>query len=399
MVAVLRVNNTASPRTCAPGSTVSRLNFARLPDVGRGLWLTLIVLVLITLATGAMVIWHLRQFALANSEREVNNLGIVLAEQTSRTIQSVDLILREVQERTSSSDRDPSEQPLARLAGDDSHRFLASHLLNLPQAEAICLVDASGMLVNWSRDEAVPAVDFSDREYFRQMKSQDESEAFISAPAEGRITGKWLMFITRRLNNPDGSFLGLVIALIDSQYLEEFYRTIGMVPGEAVTVLRRDGVVVAGYPDIEDRRGMHVPTQSPWYGLLAEGGGAYRSPGFLSHVPLIVTVHPLRDYALVLNASISEEAALNDWRNQSTGIAAVTICTAFGLTALFWLIAIQFQRQRVIATALRESEMQLQAFAEMSSDWFWEQGPDLRYTRDSLIPLTSRPGDVGGTRR
>ena len=48
--------------------------------------------------------------------------------------------------------------------------------------------------------------------------------------------------------------------------------------------------------------------------------------------------------------------------------------------------------------ALRISEQQLKAFAEMSSDWFWEQDADLRFTRDANIPLTSRPTDVGKTR-
>ncbi len=48
--------------------------------------------------------------------------------------------------------------------------------------------------------------------------------------------------------------------------------------------------------------------------------------------------------------------------------------------------------------ALRKSEQKLRAFAEMSADWFWEQGPDLRFRHQSNIPLTSLPTDVGKTR-
>jgi diguanylate cyclase (GGDEF)-like protein len=48
--------------------------------------------------------------------------------------------------------------------------------------------------------------------------------------------------------------------------------------------------------------------------------------------------------------------------------------------------------------ALRKSEQQLRAFAEMSADWFWEQGPDLRFLRQSNIPQTSLPTDVGKSR-
>jgi signal transduction histidine kinase len=52
-----------------------------------------------------------------------------------------------------------------------------------------------------------------------------------------------------------------------------------------------------------------------------------------------------------------------------------------------------------VGAALRESEQKLRAYAEMSADWFWEQGPDLRFLRRSYIPLTTRPTDVGKTRR
>src|ERR1700733_7343091 len=62
----------------------------------RRLWLVCALLVAATFTTGAVVIWQLRQNAFARAEREITSLGVVLAEQTSRTIQSVDLVLTEV---------------------------------------------------------------------------------------------------------------------------------------------------------------------------------------------------------------------------------------------------------------------------------------------------------------
>jgi diguanylate cyclase len=58
----------------------------------------------------------------------------------------------------------------------------------------------------------------------------------------------------------------------------------------------------------------------------------------------------------------------------------------------------QTYRLKDAMTALRKSEQKLRAFAEMSADWFWEQGPDLRFLHQSDIPLTSLPTDVGKTR-
>ena len=63
------------------------------------MWLICALLVVATVVSGAVVSWQLHRSALVNSEREMTNLGVVLADQTSRTIQSVDLVLKEVQSR------------------------------------------------------------------------------------------------------------------------------------------------------------------------------------------------------------------------------------------------------------------------------------------------------------
>jgi signal transduction histidine kinase len=375
-------------------------------NVGRRLWLVCALLVIVGLVTGGVVIWQLRQAALANSERELTNLGVVLAEQTSRTIQSVDLVLREVQSRTAALGIRTPEQFRAEMADATAHEFLLSRLRNLPQADAIALVAANGKLLDWTRDEVVPSTNFSDRDYFRYFSTNNDTSTFISEPAHGRFTDKWLMFVARRVNGPDGVFLGVITGLIDTRYLEDFYQTISMVPGELVTVLRRDGVVITGSPDIANRRGKHMPARSLWYARVAEGGGSYDSPGYLIDVPQIITVHPLRDYPLVVDVNVSVQAALHAWYQQATLIAVAVIGAAAGCTALFAVIIGQFRRQeeqnarlRQSEVALRASERRLQAYAEMSADWFWERDSELRFLHDADIPFTHPPADARGSGR
>jgi signal transduction histidine kinase len=372
---------------------------------GRRLWLLCAVLVAITFATGATVIAHLRQNAFANAERELTNLGTVLAEQSSRTIQLVDLSVLEVRSRISGTEPTTSGQLRASLAGRAVHELLIDHSHNLPQAESIAVIDANGAMLNWSRDAPVPTVDFSDRDYFRQLKEHNEADVFISAPGEGRVSGNWIIIIARRISGPDGAFLGLVMGLIDTHYLEGFYQTISMLPGQNVTLFSRDGTAIAGFPDIANRRGRQVPRESHWYDYVAQGGGAYLGPGYLSGTLQIVTVHPLHDYPLVVDANMTEQAALRGWYKQAAGLGFATIGIAIGFTVLFGVIAAQFRRQqeqnamlRQHAAALRESERRLKAYAEMAADWFWEQGADLRFVRDSKIPHTSLPTDIGKTR-
>jgi signal transduction histidine kinase len=375
---------------------------------GRGyrLWLACALIVATTLAAGGVVIWELRRTAMASAERELTNLGVALAEQTTRSMQSVDLILLEVQSRVGVMGVSTQEEFRAELGSDYIHQFLIGHARNLPQAEAIILLDANGTLVNWSRDAPAPSVSAADRDYFIWLRSHDERDVFVGLPITGRVTGERVMVFARRINAADGSFLGVVAGLIATRYLEDTQRAISMLPGEGIAVLRRDGFVLAAYPGMDNWLGKQLSPRSTWYDRVAGGGGSYLSPGMLKGFRQIITVHPLRDYPLVVDVDMSEQAALKGWYAETAAIVAVTFGIAIAFGVLLRVMIRQFRDQEQhhtrlndSASALRESEQKLKAYAEMAADWFWEQDADLRFVIDSRIPDVSLPTDIGKTRR
>jgi signal transduction histidine kinase len=374
-------------------------------DADRRIWLICALLIVATLTLGLGVIWQLRHSAVDNAQRELTNLGTVLSEQTARTVQSVDLVLQEVQAHVVAINPGSPETFGAQFAGEPTRQYLAGLLRNLPQAETINLVDANGTLLNWSRDRPVEQLDDSIRDYFIWLRDHDEPGPFIGLPVDGRVSGKRVLFVARRIDGPHGTFLGIVVGLIDTRYLESFFGTINMLPGESVAVFRRDGFMIARYPEITNPGSRHMPVQSPWYNRVANGGGSYVTPGYFSGTPSIITVHPLRDYGLVVDVNMYEQAALRVWHQQASAIAIVMVCVAAALAVLFAVIVAQFRRQEeqnatlsLGRAALRASEHRLKAYAEMAADWFWEQDAGLRFVRDSNIPDITRPDDAGKTR-
>jgi hypothetical protein len=105
-----------------------------------------------------------------------------------------------------------------------------------------------------------------------------------------------------------------VVGAIDLAYLTDFYRAIKLPPGETVTLLRSDGLVLVRYPDPTGQVGKWMPVVSPWYQLVVGQGGTYRSPGYLIPQPSVVSVHKLRTWPLVINVAMLESAALEKWR-------------------------------------------------------------------------------------
>ena len=102
-----------------------------------------------------------------------------------------------------------------------------------------------------------------------------------------------------------------------------------------------------------------MPASSPWYRLVSEGGGHYRSPGYFDGEARLVAVRPLRDYPLVVNVALSEKAALAKWRRRATFIGIGTLLA--GLCSMFLLKTLngQFRRLLTSEASLAERERQL----------------------------------------
>jgi PAS domain S-box-containing protein len=359
-------------------------------------------LLFVIVITASVAVWDRREEALARSRQEMTNLGIVLAEQTARSIQAVDLILEEMQARVLSAGVEKPEDFDRQMSTEEIHRFLADRLRDLPQADGIGFITADGRLINSSRTWPVALLDVSDRDYYIYLREHNDLGVSISTPTISRVTGSWSFFLTRRVNGPLGEFLGIVLANINVRYFEEFYRAITLQEGGSVGVFGRDGTMFARYPHVERMMGEKLPPQTPFFAHLANvGGGSYRSLGAVDGVPRVVSIHPLRDFPLVVVVTMSEDAALADWRRQSIFIAIGTLCTLIGFALLFRaLVAHSRSLERSDATR-RESEARFRDFALTSSDWFWETDEKHRFTylSDHVRAFGLDPGNVVGRTR
>ncbi|MBV8591371.1 MAG: PAS domain S-box protein [Acetobacteraceae bacterium] len=327
-----------------------------------------------------LAVWDLREEAIAHSRQEMANLGIVLTEHTTRSLQAVDLVLQETRAMILTAGVESPEEFQRTMATEDVHRFLADRLRLVPQADAVGLVSADGRLVNSSGGWPPSAFDVVDRDYYVQLHQRESPDVYISAPARDRATGAWSFFLARRVDSPDGVLLGLVVRTIDARSLEDFHRAITLQEGGSVAVLRRDGVMLARYPHVDTMMGQKLAAQSPFYARVAEGGGTYRSPGYVDGIARVVSVHPLHDFPLVIAVSIAEEAVLATWHSQALLILLATFGTVVGFALLFRAQVVHSRLLEQSEAVLRKSEARFRDFALTSSDWFWESDQKHRFT-------------------
>lgn len=333
------------------------------PPSNRRLNLIGLAVVCMTILAAGLTIWDLRQEAIKIYTEQVENLGVAFAEQTSRTLQAVDLVLDQVKDRVLGSGIESPTQFEQLLSGRKWQQFLADRARNLPQTDALVLIDADGKLINASRRRPVSAAHFSDGDFVAYFRLHDEPTSFLGMPAKNRTNTGWTIIVARRISGSGGEFLGTIIATIRTEYLEEFYKAITLPELGPVTVLRQDGTILARYPRVEENTvGQKMPAASPWYGL-AGSGGTFRSQEDAAGTTRVESVHPLTDYPLVVDVTISEAAALANWRRQSTLIAIGAACAVLGFLVLFRELATQFRELEQNRASLELNTMELQQTA------------------------------------
>jgi PAS domain S-box-containing protein len=391
--------------------TAERRWVSRLRHLVRGhtaLWLIWLLVMLLLAGTGYAAMAYLRASALDSTRRDMTSLDLALAEQTSRTIGSVDLVLSDIQARAAEQDLRTPEQFRDAMGGADGRRLLAGFLRTLPQAETLSVVDAQGRLLSSSRDVSAPPLDLTDLDYQRYPRSDDRMDVAIYQRRQGGTGDQPLVLLLRPIDAPDGTRLGLAIGAINATYLEDFYRKVSTQPGQSVTLLSTDGIVILGYPGPGNWRGRRLPAASGWYRQVLQGGGTYDAADYLGGSAAAVAVRPLSGLPLVINAGTTERAALATWRHDAFDVVVARLGVGVAFTGLFCAISRSFRQQAGharqlsrVAERLRASERQVRDFAEISSDWFWEQDADLRFRWLSSSALMSGRGDrdyVGATR-
>ena len=334
----------------------------------------------ITIIAAWLAVRDLHGERIADEMKHTNNLAVVLAEQTARAIQAVDLVVQETRGMVRASGVTDADQFRLRMGTEEVHHFLLDRLHSLPQANSIALLDDAGMIVNFSRAWPVPVIDASDRDFYRYLREHSDPDAFIGGPVVNKVSGAWVIMLTRRISGPNGEFLGIVAGVAELRYFEDFYQAISTDEGESVSLFRRDGTILARYPRVEKMIGEKISPQSRWYETVATGGGTYRTPGYIDGIARIVSVQPMREYPLAVTVTISEDVALASWRRQSLIIAIGTLGAVIGFSILFRALAVQFRRLGQRSLELAKSEARFRGFALTSSDWFWETDKDHRFT-------------------
>lgn len=300
-----------------------------------------------------LVIMQLRVRELEHAVGETVSLSGIIAEQTTRSLQSVDMALRIALARLDEAERQGI--PL-----DDAaiHAMLQSRVASMPHLIALFIVDAEGNAVNSSRSFPTPRTQVTDREYFKQQKEGKGVGMHVGAPVMGRTTHTWTLHISRRIQKLNGEFGGVVAAALDLGYFETLYGSIKLDYVSPISLQLDDGTLVARQPHDESLMGKKLPLPD-----VHLSGAKYIDPVVIrteGEDSGTTTYRHISEFPLVLAVGNRDREALAGWRESTQ----IIVADAFLAAILVLLATVPLLReQRRAEQRLQSSHQQLRALA------------------------------------
>jgi len=329
-----------------------------------------------------------KQEIIADALERAHALVLTLDEHLARTVQAAGLVLETAGDRLEKALLEPPPLDTQAVGG-----ALQDLLSRAPQLVNLGFVDASGRVIADTFPTAI-GVDLSSRPYFQSHALRPSAEIILTPAVASRATGRVFVPLSRRVDHPDGRFAGVIYGGLEPEYLENFYSHLKGRQTAVLSLYSSEGVLVARIPRRIGMAGQDMRADPLFARLLpAAPFGTVHLPadnfGPDRHVVYRQTV----DMPYVIAASMSDEILLAAWQEHWANATLKTVLVALTIASLAGLLIGTTYRRERVDRELVHSEARFRDFADAASDWYWEMGPDLRFTRlfgrtlagDSLI--------------
>jgi PAS domain S-box-containing protein len=338
---------------------------------------TAIFLIFVIVSISALSTLLLREQAMDSSRQQLANLSFVLAEQFSQTMSSAELAMGSVAERLEALKFEDDAQ-LRKMAGTEAmHQFLKDKADSLEQVDVASIVAANGDVINFSRSFPAPSINLADRDYFQARRDNPAPAVFISKPVHNKGNGKLIFYLSRRLDDPQGNFLGLVIVGISVEQFTNFCGRLAENLGEgaAITLYRRDFTVLTRWPQKDNTIGQKNLTGSTYHvveELQKKHDVVYmKGPRFSDlgqNVNRMGAVQVLDRFPMILNITITEDFILANWRQAALTIAGLAATFSIILAIAANILIRTVRRQEANDNLLRHESHKNQLLLHNASD-------------------------------
>jgi len=358
---------------------------------------------LLTVSLSCIFLVKSRQLDAKNVAVATQNLTQVLEQNITGVINKADVgifaLAQEVARQIASGGVD----------GRKLARYMAQAQSLLPELEGLRVADERGRVRYGLDSPSGGPYSCGDRDYFKQLRDNPGEGLVVSRPVKGRITGKWIIILARRISRPDGSFAGVAFGAFALDRMDRLFTSIDA--GKHGAFALRDGrdlALVARYPEPEGTGSAIGQTKmsNEFLELQKKGvtAGTYDAPSGLDRRMRAWGFRKFADQRYFIFVGLDRNELLAEWRKEVFGTALYLVLFALVSTVTSRCIYLAWQRNRAAEDAQRASNLALlqseSALTEAQrvahiGNWRWDANTDEIWWSDELCRIYEKaPGSA-----
>jgi diguanylate cyclase (GGDEF)-like protein len=288
-----------------------------------------------------------RQDAMERAADSSRNTLLVIERDIARNIELYDLSLQAVVDGVQRPDVMAAAAPLRQ-------DVLFDRSASAPYLGAIFVTDAAGNIVMDSRTDRPPKANVAGRDYFTVQRDHPAWGLYVSPPHASRLlNGEMVITLSRRITDPDGSFLGIVVGTVSTEYFHQLLSGLKLGPHGTMALIHTDGLLVKRGPYNPKLIGRDLTGTGPFSKMMAQPEGSFADTASIDGIRRIYQFKHLPGLPLIMEVASAETDIYAKWRARAVKVAVVMLVFGIAFVGLAVLLAASLGKKARAESALR----------------------------------------------
>jgi diguanylate cyclase (GGDEF)-like protein len=305
----------------------------------RATMLFVVFVCLSLLTVDVWLAWRAREQQLRQAVISNTNLAAAVAQQMDGMVSEVGQLLDSI----------AFELELGHLeqqALDHLQPILKNHADFNQHVHGLFVFDAQGTWLISSQGTTPPSANNADREYFSHHRENASLSPQVGKPIVSRSTGVWVIPVSRRLNDTNGRFAGVVLATIDLAHVRGMLAGYQIGEHGALHVAQANTAILVRRPFSVESLGKEMATGTAKQQVLSQSSGNFEIVSPIDRVERVASFQRMRNHPLIVTVALSKQEMLREWR-ETTWIQTLWIVLLCAITALAGSLVVRSVQQRV----------------------------------------------------
>jgi diguanylate cyclase (GGDEF)-like protein len=205
-------------------------------------WLVVALAVILVLITSFCTQLYLSyQQHIRSIDRDLESLSLSLIKQAESEFRATELALRFARSKLQQIDHPDNwtSQQVYDMFRDVISTFNATEDSASPHD--LFWADSKGLVKVTSYSNPTPEMPAADRDYFLHHRQYSTPDVYYSGTLQSRLTARWVIYQTVRLNDSRGNFAGVIGITTRIESFEVFYQQLGLQPGSSIILSHLEG--------------------------------------------------------------------------------------------------------------------------------------------------------------